>query len=58
MLKTLKEVIEYETSKIINYKFQIVKIVTKKWVNKSKKLNLTQFHKKDETLFEYSHQNG
>ena len=25
--------------------------------NKSKKLNLTQFHKKDETLFEYSHQN-
>ena len=36
----LNRLIEYETSKIVNFKFQNFKLVTKKWVNKSKKLNL------------------
>ena len=43
MLKVFKNVIQYESSKLINYEFEKIKQVDNKHLNKAKKLMLANF---------------
>ena len=53
MLRCFAKVIKYESSKIIYYEYQEIKLVTTKLINSAKKLEVENFSKFYENIFDY-----
>ena len=61
MLKVFKNVIQYESSKLINYEFEKIKQVDNKHVKKAKNLILANFSNlshNDSIIYKYTHSSG
>ena len=61
MLKVFKNVIQYESSKLINYEFEKIKQVDNKHVKKAKNLILANFSNlshNDSIIYKYTNSSG
>ena len=55
MLKSFVQVVQYESSKMTNYKYSDIKLVSKKLVKESKKLEQNKFVKIYDKIYDYKH---